>query len=44
MANVLLRRLHNMFSIMETLDLVNRDINMARVYGVDYESVMTRGS
>ena len=29
---------------METLDLINRDINMAKVYGIDYESIMTRGS
>ena len=26
------------------MDLINRDINMAKVYGFDYESIMTRGS
>lgn len=33
-----------MLDIMDKLDLVNRDLNMAKVYGIDYESVMTRGS
>ena len=37
-------RLHTSFEIIETLDLINRDMNMAKVYGIDYESVMTRGS
>ncbi|CDW73683.1 dna polymerase zeta subunit [Stylonychia lemnae] len=38
------KRLLNIYSILETMDLINRDINMAKVYGIDYESVMTRGS
>jgi DNA polymerase zeta len=33
-----------MFDIIETLDLINRDMNMAKVYGIDYESILTRGS
>ena len=37
-------RLHTSFDIMDALDLVNRDMNMAKVYGIDYESVMTRGT
>lgn len=43
-ANYLMQRLHSMFAILDSLDLINRDINMAKVYGTDYESVMTRGS
>jgi len=42
--NAYLKRLHNMFHILETLNLIHRDLNMANVYGIDYESVMTRGS
>ena len=42
--NVFLKRLHNMFSILDTMNFIHRDINMANVYGIDYESVMTRGS
>lgn len=37
-------RLSTTFEVVETLDLINRDMNMAKVYGIDYESVMTRGS
>jgi len=37
-------RLTTSFEIMDKLDLVDRDMNMAKVYGIDYESVMTRGS
>ena len=33
-----------MLEIIETVNLINRDMNMAKVYGIDYESVMTRGS
>jgi DNA polymerase zeta len=33
-----------MLSIIDTMDFINRDINMAKVYGIDYESIMTRGS
>lgn len=29
---------------MDKLDLINRDMSMAKVYGIDFESVMTRGS
>lgn len=43
-ANYLFQRLHNMFEIIETMDIINRDMNMAKVYGIDYESIMTRGS
>lgn len=43
-SNTLLKKLHNLFSIIDTLNLIHRDINMANVYGIDYESVMTRGS
>ena len=43
-SNALLKKLHNMHSIIDTLNLIHRDINMANVYGIDYESVMTRGS
>lgn len=43
-SNSLLKKLHNLFSIIDTLNLIHRDINMANVYGIDYESVMTRGS
>jgi DNA polymerase zeta len=38
------QRVYTMFDIMNKLDLVCRDMNMAQVYGIDYESVMTRGS
>ena len=37
-------RLHTSIEILDKLDLINRDMNMAKVYGIDYESVMTRGS
>eukprot|EP00347_Sterkiella_histriomuscorum_P014702 403359875 len=43
-ANYLIKRLLNIEAILDTLDLINRDINMAKVYGIDYESIMTRGS
>ena len=43
-ANYIVRRMLNIKAIMDTLDLINRDINMAKVYGIDYESIMTRGS
>jgi DNA polymerase zeta len=43
-SNTLLKKLHNLFSIIDTLNLIHRDINMANVFGIDYESVMTRGS
>jgi DNA polymerase zeta len=33
-----------MLDITETLNIIHRDINMANVYGFDYESVMSRGS
>ena len=26
------------------MNFIHRDINMANVYGIDYESIMTRGS
>ena len=32
------------YKLMETLDLVNRDITMAKTYGIDFESVDSRGS
>ena len=37
-------RLHTSIEILDKLDLINWDMNMAKVYGIDYESVMTRGS
>jgi hypothetical protein len=39
-----MQQLHVTFNIMDKLGLINRDMNMAKVYGIDYESVMTRGS
>jgi DNA polymerase zeta len=42
--NHLLGKLQGMFSILDTMNFIHRDINMANVYGIDYESVMTRGS
>lgn len=38
------QRLHCSLDILDTLNLIPRDMNMAKVYGIDYESVMTRGS
>jgi len=37
-------RLHVCYEIIDALDIINRDMNMAKVYGIDYETVMTRGS
>jgi len=42
--NHVLGKLQGMFSILDTMNFIHRDINMANVYGIDYESVMTRGS
>jgi DNA polymerase zeta len=42
--NYFFRKLNNIFSILDTMNFIHRDINMANVYGIDYESVMTRGS
>ena len=42
--DIFLRDIHNCFEILESLDFINRDINIAKVYGVDYESVLSRGS
>jgi len=36
--------LHTMFDLIDTMNLIHRDMNMANVYGIDYESIMTRGS
>lgn len=33
-----------MFNIVDSMNFIHRDINMANVYGIDYESIMTRGS
>ena len=38
------QRVHCSLDILDTLNLIPRDMNMAKVYGLDYESVMTRGS
>ena len=38
------RRIRLTFALLESLDLPNKDIGMAKVYGIDYESTMTRGS
>lgn len=39
-----IQKLATTFGIMNKLNLIDRDMNMAKVYGIDYESVMTRGS
>ena len=39
-----IQKLATTFQIMAKLNLIDRDMNMAKVYGIDYESVMTRGS
>lgn len=39
--NYILRRMQMQFEILDTLDIINRDMNMAKVYGIDYESIMT---
>ena len=33
-----------MFNIVDSMNFIHRDINMANVYGMDYERIMTRGS
>lgn len=43
-SNYLLKRLHSQLDILDTLNIIHRDINMANVYGIDYESIMTRGT
>ena len=42
--NYYFKRIYNVFEILQNLDIINRDMNMAKVYGIDYESIMTRGS
>lgn len=42
--NYTMKKLHNLFSILDTMNFIHRDINMANVYGIDYESIMTRGT
>lgn len=44
MVDYIFLRLHTCWRIIDSVNMINRDMNMAKVYGIDYESVMTRGS